>query len=301
MKWIGYATAYLIPVLLLLPSIILHFSSIEPFHRGYFCLDRSIQYPFVEYQTVPSYLCAVIWLLFCIGHLSFDFISKKSWKQLHETVYKLILGFSICMLVTDVSKFSIGRLRPYFMTVCKPDMDNVCYDMNISNFVQEDNETYYFPDVHHQRYVMAEDTCSNLTSDKSLLKEARLSFVSGHSSSSFYTAVYLVLVTGAQGGTASATSSPWIMKILLQLSSILMAFWISLTRISDYMHHPEDVIMGAIIGTLCAFFMHRFHPYKDRLHASSSSSSSSNNCDEAKHLKEETPLANIQLKEGIGT
>ena len=295
MKWVGYTAAYLIPVIILLPSIILRFSSIEPFHRGYFCLDRSIQYPFVGYQTVPTYLCAVIWVVFCIIHLSLVFIAKKSCKLMYETMYKLILGFSICMLITDVGKYSVGRLRPYFMSVCNPDVDNVCYDMNISNFQQEDNETYYFPDIHHQRYVMDEDTCSTLTADKSMLKEARLSFVSGHSSSSFYTSVYLYLLTASQDDD----SSPWILKILLQLSSILMAFWISLTRISDYMHHPEDVIMGAIIGTLCAFFMHKFHPYKDRLHASSSSSS--NNRDEAKHLKEETPLTNIQLKEGIGT
>ena len=295
MNWVGYTAAYLIPVIILLPSIILRFSSIEPFHRGYFCLDRSIQYPFVGYQTVPTYLCAVIWLVFCIIHLSLVFIAKKSCKLMYETMYKLILGFSICMLITDVGKYSVGRLRPYFMSVCNPDVDNVCYDMNISNFQQEDNETYYFPDIHHQRYVMDEDTCSTLTADKSMLKEARLSFVSGHSSSSFYTSVYLYLLTASQDDD----SSPWILKILLQLSSILMAFWISLTRISDYMHHSEDVIIGAIIGAMCAFLMHRFPLYKNKLPSSSSSSSSKP--EETKHLKEHTSLTNIHLKQNIST
>ena len=290
MNWVGYTAAYLIPVIILLPSIILRFSSIEPFHRGYFCLDRSIQYPFVGYQTVPTYLCAVIWLVFCILHLSLLFITKKSWKLLNETLYKLILGFSICMLITDLGKYSVGRLRPYFMSVCNPDVDNVCYDMNISNFQQEDNETYYFPDIHHQRYVMDEDTCSTLTADKSMLKEARLSFVSGHSSSSFYTSVYLYLLTASQDDD----SSPWILKILLQLSSISMAFWISLTRISDYMHHSEDVIIGAIIGAICAFLMHRFPLYKNKL-------ASNSKPDETKHLKEQTSLTNIQLKQNIST
>ena len=277
MKWFEYIL-YLIPPFLLLPSIILRFSSIEPFHRGYFCLDTTIQYPFNEYQTVPFYLCAVIWLGFCIVHLCLVFITKKSWKLLHETVYKLLLGFCICMLVTDVSKFSVGRLRPYFMTICNPDVDNICYDMTDFNYNQQDNETYYYPDIHHQRYVQDEDTCSDDT-DKSMLKEARLSFVSGHSSSSFYTAVYIVILTRAH-----AANSPWIMKILLQLSSILMAFWISLTRISDYMHHSEDVIMGAIIGTLCAFFMHRLP--QNKVGAKTD-----------EHLKEQTPLTNIQLNQ----
>ena len=29
---------------------------------------------------------------------------------------------------------------------------------------------------------------------------------------------------------------------------IILAFWISLTRISDYFHHPMDVLTGAIVG-----------------------------------------------------
>ena len=29
---------------------------------------------------------------------------------------------------------------------------------------------------------------------------------------------------------------------------IILSFWVSLTRISDYFHHPLDVIMGAIVG-----------------------------------------------------
>jgi membrane-associated phospholipid phosphatase len=29
---------------------------------------------------------------------------------------------------------------------------------------------------------------------------------------------------------------------------IILAFWISLTRISDYFHHPMDVVTCAIVG-----------------------------------------------------
>ena len=138
MKWVGYTAAYLIPVIILLPSIILRFSSIEPFHRGYFCLDRSIQYPFVGYQTVPTYLCAVIWLIFCIIHLSLVFIAKKSCKLMYETMYKLILGFSICMLITDVGKYSVGRLRPYFLSVC----NCLCGFMGGNSVLLYPNQTY---------------------------------------------------------------------------------------------------------------------------------------------------------------
>ena len=39
---------------------------------------------------------------------------------------------------------------------------------------------------------------------------------------------------------------------MLQFTHFILAYWISMTRINDYMHHPEDVIMGSIIGITCA-------------------------------------------------
>jgi len=33
---------------------------------------------------------------------------------------------------------------------------------------------------------------------------------------------------------------------------ISLAFWISLTRISDYYHHPYDVVTGALVGIMFA-------------------------------------------------
>ena len=42
---------------------------------------------------------------------------------------------------------------------------------------------------------------------------------------------------------------------MLQFTHIILAYWISITRINDYMHHPEDVIMGSIIGIACAYII----------------------------------------------
>ena len=39
---------------------------------------------------------------------------------------------------------------------------------------------------------------------------------------------------------------------MIQFTHIILACWISITRINDYMHHPEDVIVGSIIGIACA-------------------------------------------------
>ena len=112
----------------------------------------------------------------------------KSWKLLLDALYKLILGFSICMFITDVSKFSFGRLRPYFLTVSNPNLEDVCYQVE-DEYIEEDNDSdYYYPEIVHLKYVV-EEKC---TGNRDLLKEARLSFVSGHSSTSFYTALFLI-------------------------------------------------------------------------------------------------------------
>lgn len=232
---------YLISATILLPSVILRFSTIEPFHHGYFCHDTSIKYPYVEHQTIPPYLCLLIWMILCTIHFSIAFISRKSWKMLFNAIYKLILGFSMCMLITDVSKYSLGRLRPHFLTLCNPNLEDVCYQL------EEEDTEYYYTDVHDLKYVN-NDTC---TGDKDLIREARLSFVSGHSSTSFYTTVFLVIFM-------KKYIKQWLLRTLLQLAHFILAFWISITRINDYMHHPEDVIMGSIIGSVCAYIvMHR--------------------------------------------
>ena len=234
----------LLPTLLLLPSVVLHFSSVEPFHRGYFCEDTTIKYPYVEQQTVPAYLSLVIWIILCIFHFSIAFMTRKSWKMLLDAVYKLVLGFSLCLLITDVSKFSLGRLRPHFLTLCNPDLEDVCYQVEDA-YNEDDDSDYYYQEVHHMKYVVENDTC---TGNTDLLREARLSFISGHSSISFYIATFLIFFM-------KSYINPWILRTLLQFAHFILALWISITRINDYMHHSEDVIMGSILGIVCAYII----------------------------------------------
>ena len=231
----------LIPTFLLLPSLILHFSSVEPFHRGYFCEDTSIKYPYVEQQTVPAYLCLVTWAILCLVHFSIAYVTKQTKKMLFPALCKLILGFSLCMFITDVSKYSLGRLRPYFLAVCNPNFEDVCYQIEDS-YIEAKDSNYSYVEIHHSKYVIENNTC---TGNKDLMKEARLSFVSGHSSFSFYIAMFLIIFMKEY-----INKKLW--RTMFQFTHIILAYWISITRINDYMHHPEDVIMGSIIGIGCA-------------------------------------------------
>ena len=83
------------------------------------------------------------------------------------------------------------------------------------------------------------------------MREARLSFLSGHASYSFYFATFIIHFTNAH-----TRHLKWGNKIapVIQLLVLVLALWISLTRISDFYHHPVDVFCGAISGIAVAFY-----------------------------------------------
>ena len=101
-------------------------------------------------------------------------------------------------------------------------------------YIDVEDSDYSYTESYCPKYVIENNTC---TGNNDLLREARLSFVSGHSSISFYTAAFLIIFMNKYINLC-------FLRTLLQLAHFILAFWISITRINDYMHHPEDVIMG---------------------------------------------------------
>ena len=89
------------------------------------------------------------------------------------------------------------------------------------------------------------------------------SFMSGHASLSFYCASFLVVYLQARltnfpprsNSIALVRAGYRTLKILrpfVQFGLVNLAFWISLTRISDYFHHPLDVLAGSVAGVMFA-------------------------------------------------
>ena len=50
-----------------------------------------------------------------------------------------------------------------------------------------------------------------------------------------------------------------ILRPFIQFVVYALAFFIALSRISDYRHHPYDVVTGTIFGNLFAIFILYFH------------------------------------------
>lgn len=214
----------------------------QPFRRGFFCDDESIRYPFKD-STVPStvlFAAAVgmtSLVIVTVESFRLKFAGKFTLKKLAAICLPLLIialfgaGFNI--FITDVSKYTIGRLRPHFLNVCNVSLAELCPSEKM-----------------HERIYVQNYTCQGEEQLDKSAKETRLSFPSGHSSFSAYTAMFLVLYL--QQRMTFRASMLW--RPLLQLILILMALFTGLSRISDYKHHWSDVLVGFIYGIVIAIF-----------------------------------------------
>ncbi|XP_018592274.1 phospholipid phosphatase 1 isoform X2 [Scleropages formosus] len=215
----------------------------SPFKRGFFCNDDSITFPLKEdtipYQLLGGTMIPFTLLVMVIGEcLSVHFKRIKSKSSFNNSyvacVYKAVgtflFGAAMSQSLTDIAKYSIGRLRPHFLDVCKPVWSHInCTSGNyIENF-----------------------TC---TGDKITVNEARLSFYSGHSSFSMYCMLFLALYVQAR------LQAEWarLLRPTIQFFLIAASVYVGLSRVSDYKHHWSDVLTGLIQGALMAVLIVAF-------------------------------------------
>lgn len=239
-------------------------------NRGFFCNDESIRYPYTKHPAVPTWLLAVgsifiptISLL--LGNLYERYLRKRpECTRKHVTCCRktltvppwlsrmlyhfrwFIIGCLITVVLTDICKMTVGRLRPHFFSICKP------------NFTEIDcTDSFGYP------LYVTDFRCTG--DDHKDIHDAHLSFPSGHSSLSTYSFVFLLLYL-ASVRTLYHRSA---LKLFLMLTSFLLAVLTSVSRISDYRHHPTDVLAGMMIGAGVAvitvyYFLSFFGHYKPK-------------------------------------
>jgi len=255
-------------IVLILPMAYVYVftSNYRPYHRGFFCDDENLKHPYSE-QQVPIVHCVVIWGLVATffivlvetlrSHAAQQYRRDKPIRnnrtpwicvELYRHFGFFALGALLTLLFTELAKYTIGRLRPHYLTVCGPKLiSDLCKD-----------------EFGYEKFVTADekDICENVFGENPIytekqLHEARLSFLSGHSSFSFYCGMFLIIYLQARLNNFPRINNTClrrfarsikIVRPFLQFGMIILSFWVSLTRISDYFHHPLDVIMGAIVG-----------------------------------------------------
>ena len=246
-------------------------SHFEPFHRGFYCDDQTIKHPYKK-ETISLGQACLIWFGLAIFFILFvetlRSLAERGKRRAHPIAGRVkvlwiatelyrqfgyfALGGLGCLVFTEVSKYTIGRLRPHFLSLCQPAMNaQLCKGQyGFSRYVTDDEATICLGLV---------ENGGNTTIKQ--LHEARLSFMSGHTSFSFYCASFLTVYLQARLSNFPVRSITCVLiayrtvkvfRPFIQFSLLILAFWISLTRISDYFHHPEDILTGAIVGLASA-------------------------------------------------
>ncbi|XP_026130398.1 phospholipid phosphatase 1 isoform X3 [Carassius auratus] len=157
---------------------------------------------------------------------------------IYKALGTFVFGAAMSQSLTDIAKYSIGRLRPHFLDVCKPDWTKI--NCTAGTYIED----------------------FNCTGDLTKVNEGRLSFYSGHSSFSMYCMLFLALYLQAR------MQAEWarLLRPTLQFFLIAASIYTGLSRVSDYKHHWSDVlaglIQGAIVALLVVFFVSDFFKKK---------------------------------------
>ncbi|XP_041358648.1 phospholipid phosphatase 3-like [Gigantopelta aegis] len=155
--------------------------------------------------------------------------NRMDWLMALKGISFFLFGVMVTEAFTEVIKHSIGRLRPNFFDVCKPEFNNI----NCST-----------------RYI-TEYTCMNTEFSEREIRESRLSFPSGHASFGMFCAVYTALYLQARFLFGSSVLT----KPTLQAGLVLVAVWCGMTRITDHKHFSADVVTGFTLGTIVAWLV----------------------------------------------
>jgi diacylglycerol diphosphate phosphatase/phosphatidate phosphatase len=201
-------------------------------------------------ETIPD-----IWLviLSIVAPVMIRFALSKFWGRPgdgHATWCVYIVAFAIVLVTTDAIKRYVGYLRPIFFELCEPD-----------------------------------DTYQECTAEDAGGSSIRMSFPSGHASTSFcglmllslylhsrfgvpsvrvmYTPAETTTTTTTQlephhrGTTQTAyTKEPALYRAIsvLSLLPLALALFIATSRIVDNKHFPADVVAGSLLGASTAIF-----------------------------------------------
>ena len=216
-------------VILITLGLFIMFNFLPPFERPFDITDKSISHPQLN-DFVP-----ILWVgIFAIvAPLILTLVIFK-WKPILLLLFaqQYLMGGLFSLLLTEMIKVTAGRLRPDFLHRCKP-FNGVC------------------------------------TGDPRTVAEGRKSFVSGHASTSFYIVTYLVIWMWLEGWSklgirAGIRSSSGIVLFFTFTPFMLCAYVaISRTQVTfinkQYVHHPEDVLAGSILGIVVAVVVLLFH------------------------------------------
>ncbi|KXS11554.1 acid phosphatase/Vanadium-dependent haloperoxidase [Gonapodya prolifera JEL478] len=225
---------------------------INPNERSFFPTDDSISYAWKD-DTYPAWALAFPLPVFpLVLFILVSGLVRKRWDEVHRATLGLLVAGGMTLLVTNVLKVSVGRLRPGFIDACLPDPALVSLALSAPP-----GSARSLPP-------------SSCTGPASRIINARQSFPSGHTSYSFaglgMVGAY-VWERVSFGKRRRGKRGAWFdgelrergrrvsliaFEILGVLVPVMGAALVGISRIEDNKHHWSDVFAGALIGSLSA-------------------------------------------------
>eukprot|EP00897_Mesotaenium_endlicherianum_P001464 jgi/Mesen1/1345/ME000013S00835 len=140
------------------------------------------------------------------------------------------LGWAVALtwIITNAAKSAIGRPRPDFFARCFPD--------GIAKFLPDGDA----------------DCSGGVSGD---VRDGRRSFPSGHSSLTFAGMAYLAIYLAGKLRVAEKDARLW--KLGAVLAPLLAATLVGVTRLDDYKHHWDDILVGSLFGAGMAVVCYR--------------------------------------------
>ena len=230
-----------------------------PLRQGFYCGDESISKPYFA-NTISSTLAGAVGvtlpaitiagtelILWCrsdegrSGNKSDMFcgltMNSSIVSSLRAYLY-FLNGMVFTLLLATSAHSLVGRLRPHFLDVCRPDWGQIGCNLDAGHIRQRT--------VYVTNYTCRGDAESFGEEAEAVVEDARKSFFSGHTSTAFASMTFVILYLQAK--TASRSSGGLLLVPFLQLLAFFLAFITAISRVTDNAHHPSDVVAGAAVG-----------------------------------------------------
>ncbi|KAF2767376.1 acid phosphatase/Vanadium-dependent haloperoxidase [Teratosphaeria nubilosa] len=161
----------------------------------------------------------------------------RSWRDFSNGVMGLLLAVLGACTFQVIVKIVIGGLRPHFFDVCQPGV--------------------VFPAAAHNGFGWRGLTYDHTicTAQPRLVKDAMMSFPSGHTAAAYASMLYLTLYLSSHLKPFSGRGRDW--RLVLTLLPMLGALLIGESLIRDNVHHVRDVYFGAVLGIMWALAAYR--------------------------------------------
>lgn len=217
-----YAYRWDLVVIGVLILFTIFYNKVPPHIRPTSLTDPSLQYP-----HLPDIISGNVLKTICFT-IPIIIIVLTQFRNLQNNLrdFALISAISVVEInmitIASVSIFKhlVGRQRPFFASVC-------------------------------ESYIADTFEC---TGDASEVKDARMSFPSGHAAISSCSGMFLMLYLAVWLQLSKPDTPSKSGKIIIAMFPMFLASLVAVSRLVDYHHHYADVAAGGLIGVVIGCF-----------------------------------------------